>query len=158
MSKRFIKPPYSIRRATSIDADLAAHHTGIGKNEIPKVHGDGGLALVKPPREPASSRPKPCAFLKKPQESCPFAAHCRPSQEENRPWSDISFSLRNLPRFAPLILAYRGSALPWLIDDRAFPSVLYHHAWCPLHTNSSGCGTSEAHINYVHGTWRNSTC
>ena len=29
---------------------------------------------MKPAREPASSRPKPCASLKKPRESCPFAA------------------------------------------------------------------------------------
>ena len=31
---------------------------------------------MKPAREPASSRPKPCASLKKPHESCPFAAPC----------------------------------------------------------------------------------
>ena len=47
--------------------------------------------------EPASSRAKPCASLKKPHESCPFAAPCWPSWEENIPWSAISFSLRNLP-------------------------------------------------------------
>ena len=29
---------------------------------------------MKPAREPASSRPKPCASLKKPHASCPFAA------------------------------------------------------------------------------------
>ena len=52
---------------------------------------------MNPAREPASSRPKPCASLKKPHESCPFAAPCRPSQEENKPWSEISFFLRNLP-------------------------------------------------------------
>ena len=34
------------------------------------------LSWVKPAREPASSRPKPCASLKKPHESCPFAAPC----------------------------------------------------------------------------------
>ena len=52
---------------------------------------------MKPAREPASSRPKPCASLKKADESCPFAAPCWPSQVENRPWSEISFSLKNLP-------------------------------------------------------------
>ena len=31
---------------------------------------------MKPAREPASSRPKPCASLKKAHESCPFAARC----------------------------------------------------------------------------------
>ena len=34
---------------------------------------------------------------KTPHESCPFAAHCWPSSEENRPWSVISFSVRNVP-------------------------------------------------------------
>ena len=29
-----------------------------------EVHGGGGLELVKPAREPASSRPKSCASLK----------------------------------------------------------------------------------------------
>ena len=43
-----------------------------------EVHGGGGLELVKPAREPASSRPKPCASLKKLHESCPFAAPCGP--------------------------------------------------------------------------------
>ena len=52
---------------------------------------------MEPVREPASSRPKPCSSLKKPHGCCPFAAPCWPSQEENRPWSEISFSLRNLP-------------------------------------------------------------
>ena len=55
---------------------------------------------MKPAREPASSRPKPCASLKKPHESCPFAAPCWPSYEENRPLSEIRFPLRNLPVFA----------------------------------------------------------
>ena len=52
---------------------------------------------MKPAREPASSRLKPCASLKKPHDFCPFAAPCWPPLEENRPWSEISFSLRNLP-------------------------------------------------------------
>ena len=33
---------------------------------------------MKSAREPASSRPKPCASLKKPHESYPFAAPCAP--------------------------------------------------------------------------------
>ena len=124
MSKRFIKPPYSISRATSIDSDCRivvayprpafsstkrTNHAPISFNQQAQVsqghtsyrntevHSDGGLELVKPAREPASSRPKSCAFLKKPHESSPFAASCRPLQEENRPWSEIRFSLRNLP-------------------------------------------------------------
>ena len=38
---------------------------------------------MKPAREPASSRPKPCASLKKPHESCPFAASCGLRRKKN---------------------------------------------------------------------------
>ena len=38
---------------------------------------------MKPAREPASSHPKPCAPLKKPHESCPFAAPCGPGRKKN---------------------------------------------------------------------------
>ena len=38
---------------------------------------------MKPAREPASSRPKPCASLKKPHASCPFAAPCGPRRKKN---------------------------------------------------------------------------
>ena len=37
---------------------------------------------MKPAREPASSRPKPCASLKKPHESCPLAALCGPRRKK----------------------------------------------------------------------------
>ena len=37
---------------------------------------------MKPAREPASSRPKLCASLKKPHESCPFAAPCGPRRKK----------------------------------------------------------------------------
>ena len=48
-----------------------------------EVHGGGGLELVKPAREPASSRPKLFASLKKAHESCPFAAPCGPRRKKN---------------------------------------------------------------------------
>ena len=38
---------------------------------------------MKPAREPASSSPRPCASLKKPHESCPFAAPCGPRRKKN---------------------------------------------------------------------------
>ena len=38
---------------------------------------------MKPVHEPASSRPKPCASLKKPHESCPCAAPCGPRRKKN---------------------------------------------------------------------------
>ena len=80
-------------------AQLFQGHTACKNKENynTEVNGGGGLELVKVAREPASSRPKPCTFLKNAQESCPLAAACGPSEEENRPWSEISFPLRNLP-------------------------------------------------------------
>ena len=58
---------------------------------------------MNPAREPASSRPKPCASLKTPHESCPFAAPCGPRTKKNdcgqtsafpqkSPGSSLSFS------------------------------------------------------------------
>ena len=53
---------------------------------------------MKLAREPASSRPKPCASLKKPHDPCPpFVARCGPRRKQKKTWSYISFSLRNLP-------------------------------------------------------------
>ena len=148
MSKRLIKPPYSISRATSIDSDCCSlPTTSVLSNEADKlrsnqfwstkvqvsqghtwyknkgnwnteVHGGGGLELVKPAREPASSRPKSCAFLKKPHESCPFAAPCGPRRKKNDRGQTSAFP-SEASRFKPVILAHRGSALPWLVDDRA---------------------------------------
>ena len=54
--------------------------------------------MVKPAREPASRRPNPCASLKKPHESCPFAAPCGPRRKKNDRGQTSAFpSLRNLP-------------------------------------------------------------
>ena len=96
----------------------ATHRTKIRKNGIPRSIGGGGLELVKPPREPASSRPKPCASLKKPHKSCPFAAPCGPRRKKNDRGQTSAFPSET-SRFATLILTHRGSALPWLDDDRA---------------------------------------
>ena len=73
---------------------------------------------MKPAREPASSRPKPCASLKKPHESCPFAAPCGPRRKKNDRGQRSAFPSET-SRFALSILAQRGSALPWLVNDRA---------------------------------------
>ena len=71
---------------------------------------------MKPAREPASSGPKSCASLKKPHESCPFAAPCGPRRKKNDRGQTSAFPSET-SRFAPLILAFRGSALPWLVDE-----------------------------------------
>ena len=85
---------------------------------IKEVHGGGGLELVKPAREPASSRPKPCASLKKPHESCPFATPCGPRRKKNYRGQRSAFPSET-SRLALSILAHRGSPLPWLVNDRA---------------------------------------
>ena len=115
----------------------AAHRTKIRKIEISRSmvaealswrrHGGGGLKLVKPAREPASSRPKPCASLKKPHESWPFVAPCGPRRKKNDHGQTTAFPSET-SRFTPLILAHRGSALPWLVDDRA--ALRLPRIWC----------------------------
>ena len=52
---------------------------------------------MKPAREPASSCLKPCASLKKPHESCPFAAPSGPRRKKKNVVRHSFFSLRNLP-------------------------------------------------------------
>ena len=46
---------------------------------------------MKPAREPASSRPKPCTSLKKPHESCPFAAPSGPRRKKNDRGQRLAF-------------------------------------------------------------------
>ena len=82
---------------------------------------------MKPAREPASSRPKPCASLKKPHESCPFAAPCGPRGKKNDRGQRSAFPSET-SRFALSILAHRGSALPWLVNDRA--ALRLRRIWC----------------------------
>ena len=83
---------------------------------------------MKPAREPASSRPKPCASLKKPHESCPFAAPCGPRRKKNDRGQRSAFPSET-SRFALPILAHRGSTLPWLVNDRA--ALRLRRIWCP---------------------------
>ena len=76
---------------------------------------------MKPAREPASSRPKPCASLKKPHESCPFAAPCGPRRKKNDRGQRSAFPSET-SRFALSILAHRVSALPWRVSSCPPPS------------------------------------
>ena len=57
----------------------------------------GALELMKPAREPASSRPKPCASLRNATRILSVRRCLLALVGENRRWSEISFSLRNLP-------------------------------------------------------------
>ena len=85
-----------------------------------EVHGGGGLELVKTAREPASSRPKPCASPKKSHESCPFAAPCGPRRKKNDRDRTSAFPSET-SRFKPVILAHRGSAPPLARRRSSFP-------------------------------------
>ena len=67
--------------------------------------------LVKPALEPASSRPKPCASLKKPHDSCPFAAPRGPFRKKKKRGQRSAFPSET-SRFAPLILAHRVQPSP----------------------------------------------
>ena len=75
---------------------------------------------MNPAREPASSRPKPCASLKKPHESCPFAAPRGPRRKINDR-GQISAFPSETSRFKPSILAHRGSALPLARQRSRYP-------------------------------------
>ena len=75
---------------------------------------------MKPAREPASSRPKPCAPLKAPR-ILSVRRSLWPSKEEKCQWPDMSFSLRNLPvrafdsraqGFSPSLARQRSSCPP----------------------------------------------
>ena len=83
---------------------------------------------MNPTRELASSRPKPRAPLKKPNDSCPFAAPCGP-RKKKKVRSQTSAFPSETSLFAPLILAHGGSALRWLVGDRAAPRLL-RRIWC----------------------------
>ena len=76
---------------------------------------------MKPAHESVSSRPKPCASLKKPHESCPFAAPCGPRTKKNDCGQRSAFPFRKLPvrafdsraqRFSPPLARQRSSCPP----------------------------------------------
>ena len=62
---------------------------------------------MKPAREPASSRPKPFASLKKPHEFCPFAAPCGPRRKKNDRGQTSAFPSET-SRFTPKFSRAQG--------------------------------------------------
>ena len=66
---------------------------------------------MKPAREAASSRPKPCASLKNPHEPCPFAAPCGPRRKKSDRGQRSAFPSETF-RFALSILAHRVKPSP----------------------------------------------
>ena len=100
-------------------AQVSQGHTSCRskENRNTEVHGGGGLELMKPARELASSRPKPCASLKNAPGILPIR---RRGQRSAFP-SETS-------RFAPLVLAQKGLVLPWLFNDRS--ALRPRRIWC----------------------------
>ena len=82
---------------------------------------------MKPAREPSSSHPKPCASLKKLANlACsPLLVGPRRKKADRGQRSAIP---SETSRFAPLILAHRGSAFPWLVNNRA--ALRPRRIWC----------------------------
>ena len=74
---------------------------------------------MKPAHEPASSRPKPCASLKNAPRILPVRRSLLAIVGRKQTVVRGQLFPQKPSRFAPLILAHRGSALPWLVDDRA---------------------------------------
>ena len=75
--KRIYHAPINFDQQAQVYQGLTSYRNK--ENQNTKVHSGGGLELVKPAHELASNRPKLCASLKKPHESCRFAAPCWPS-------------------------------------------------------------------------------
>ena len=78
---------------------------------------------MKPAHEPASNRPRLCASLKNPHESCPFAAPCGPRKKKNDHGQTSAFPSENLPvrafdsraqAFSPPLARRRSSYPPSL--------------------------------------------
>ena len=86
--------------------------------------------MKKPAHEPAFNRPKPCASLKKPHESCPYAVLVALLGKKMTVVSISFFSLRNLPvqacdscaqGFSPPLARRRSSFPP------PSPNLVYTH-------------------------------
>ncbi|CAN0369132.1 unnamed protein product, partial [Ascophyllum nodosum] len=75
----------------------------------------------------SSSCPKPCASLKKPTNLARSPFLVGPRRKKKYRSQTLAFPSET-SRLAPLILAHRGSALPWLVDDRA--ALRLRRIWC----------------------------
>ena len=105
----------------------ATHRTKIRKIEIPRSMVVEALSCWSRRASQHPAVTKPCASLKKPHESCPFAAPCGPRRKKNDRGQRSAFPSET-SRFALSILAHKGSALPWLVNDRA--ALRLRRIWC----------------------------
>ena len=76
--------------------------------------------MVKSASEQVSGRPKPCASLKNVPGILPaqFSLLALLAGRKQIVVRD-QLSLQKILGFVPVILAYKESTLPWLVDDRA---------------------------------------
>ena len=83
---------------SDLQAKVSQGHTSCRTmaNSNTEGHNDGGLELVKPARESAFSRPKPCASLINAPWILPVRRSLLAPRRKKR-WSEISFSVRNFP-------------------------------------------------------------
>ena len=72
-------------------------HGEVRKIEIPRSMAVKALSWWSRRASQHQGIQSPVHPWKTPQKICPFAAPCRSSYKENRPWSEVNFSLRNLP-------------------------------------------------------------
>ena len=85
---------------------------------------------MRPAREPESTRPKPCVPLKKRRRNLARSPLLVGPRRKKIDRGQRSAFPSETSRFTPLILAHRGSALPWLVDDRA--ALRPRRIWCLL--------------------------
>ena len=93
-TKRTIHAPISLDN--QVQVFRATRHAEIRKIEVPRSMVGGGRSWWSRRASQHPAIQSPVHPWKTHHESCPFAAPYWPSWEENRPWSDINFSLRSL--------------------------------------------------------------
>ena len=97
----------------------ASRHAEIRKLVVPRSKAIEAFELVKPARESASSHPKPCAPLKPPPENLARLPLLVSPLKQKTDHGQRSAFPSETSRFASLILAHKGSVIPWLVDHRA---------------------------------------
>ena len=106
----------------------ATHCTGIRKIETPRSMVVEALSCGEAGARASIHPSKALCILQKPHKSCPFAAPCGPRRKKNGRGQTSAFPSET-SQFKPVILAHRGSAHPWLVDDRAALRLL-RRIWC----------------------------
>ena len=102
----------------------ATNCTKIRKIEIPRPMVVETLSWEAGARASIQPSKALCILEKKPYESRLFAARCGPRRKKNDR-GQISAFPSETSRFKPVLLAHRGLALPWLVDDRAALRLLH---------------------------------